>query len=669
MQQWQFITDDPWVLQCARGHHLEFESFPIQTSLPHPIPFDELERKAIDLEIATLLKKGAISQVEPIKGQFIANIFTVAKKDTIDKRTIINLKPLNKFITYKHFKMEGLHMVKDLLRLGDRAVKIDLSDAYLTVPMGRKFRKYLRFYWNGILYQYNCLPFGLASAPRVFTKILKPVVGFLRALGIRMIIYLDDILIVAASDLEAREHAAIACSLLESLGYRINVKKSDLEPKSVIEFLGLQICIPKMMFVLPVKKVTKIHDSCLHLFAANSTNSLVVRDVCKVVGFLVSATPAIHHARLHLRHLQTVIIRTLEKSHQNYEAPIFLDMDAMEDLRFWTTNLSDHNGQLISPPPPDAVLFTDASDYGWGAVLGSHRTGGRWSLLEKRTSINVRELRAAMLGISAFQTMLQGKSLLLRMDNQTAVAYVNKQGGTKSEMMTDQARGLFQVTEPLHITLSADYIPGVENTDADWMSRHTKDYSQWKLDPRVFLSLNKRFGPFSIDLFADRHNHQLPKFLSWRPDPKAFATDAFLHDWSSETCNYAFPPFALIGQIIRKLQLDQADLLLVAPAWSAQHWFALLPEVLCQLPAVLPWNHQLLTGPEQEVHPLVTSRRLHLVGWKLSGDVTKVRDFHLRLSKLCCPVGVLERERIWRARGRSGVAGVWNGIPIPFQPL
>ena len=68
-------------------------------------------------------------------------------------------------------------MLKDLLREGDFMVKIDLNDAYFTVRIWQSHLTILRFVWKETMYEFACLPFGLASAPRVYTKLLKPVVG------------------------------------------------------------------------------------------------------------------------------------------------------------------------------------------------------------------------------------------------------------------------------------------------------------------------------------------------------------------------------------------------------------------------------------------------------------------------------------------------------------
>ena len=93
------------------------------------------------------------------------------------------MRDLNNFIEPVHFKMEDLSHLPSVLRRGDFMCKIDLKDAYQTIPIAKKSRIYLRFLWRGRLYQFTCLPFGLRSSPRIFTKVLKPLLVYLRALS------------------------------------------------------------------------------------------------------------------------------------------------------------------------------------------------------------------------------------------------------------------------------------------------------------------------------------------------------------------------------------------------------------------------------------------------------------------------------------------------------
>ena len=127
--------------------------------------------------------------------EFVSQIFQAEKKDG-GHRPVVNLKCLNQYVKTEHFRMEGLYLLPDLLQAQDWMVRLDLKDAYLQVPIHLNHQHLLTFQWEGKNYMFKCLPFGLSSAPRVFTKLLKPVVGFLRQIGCRLIIYLDDMLIL-----------------------------------------------------------------------------------------------------------------------------------------------------------------------------------------------------------------------------------------------------------------------------------------------------------------------------------------------------------------------------------------------------------------------------------------------------------------------------------------
>ena len=117
-------------------------------------------------------------------------------------RPVIDLSSLNKFIVNEHFQMENLSYLKTFSP-GDFMTNVDLKDAYLSVLVHESSRKFLRFIWKGACYQFKTLPFGLCSAPRIFTKVLKPVAAFLRRKAIRVLIYLDDFLLLAATMEEA----------------------------------------------------------------------------------------------------------------------------------------------------------------------------------------------------------------------------------------------------------------------------------------------------------------------------------------------------------------------------------------------------------------------------------------------------------------------------------
>ena len=161
-------------------------------SRPRPeIQFDSNEKVIIDSEITRLLKLGVIEPAVHSQGEYISTIF-VRKKKSGKYRMILNLKGLNKHIEEHHFKMDTLWSAVRLMSLNCFIASIDLKDACYVVPIAEEHGKHLRFYWQGCLYQYTCMPNGLSSAPRCFTKLLKPVYSTLTQHGHLNVGYIDD---------------------------------------------------------------------------------------------------------------------------------------------------------------------------------------------------------------------------------------------------------------------------------------------------------------------------------------------------------------------------------------------------------------------------------------------------------------------------------------------
>ena len=184
LDSWKRITADPWTLQVVQGYRIEWTRTPFQL---FPIVTSAMSRESsllVEEEIQNLLQKGAVVMASPCQDQFISRLFLVPKKDG-SFRPVVNLKPLNCFVQKFHFKMEGSGMIKDLLRKGDWMCTLDLKDAYLSVAIVQEHRRFLRFMWNGRIFEFTCLPFGLCSAPRIFMKLLHLVMAHLRKQGLQ----------------------------------------------------------------------------------------------------------------------------------------------------------------------------------------------------------------------------------------------------------------------------------------------------------------------------------------------------------------------------------------------------------------------------------------------------------------------------------------------------
>ena len=596
---WLNITRDQFILNAVQGFKICFRCTPVQSVVPRVSD----QNSIIKNEIVSLLKKRAIRQVPFSHDGFYHRLFLVPKKGG-GQRPVLDLSALNQFIETEHFKMENLVTLKSLLNKGDYMINLDLTDAYLTVPMHPDSRKFLRFLLGNKTYEFTAMPFGLNVAPRLFTKIMKPVVASLRSQGVRLIIYLDDILIIASSIETLNRHKTLAISLLESLGFLINYEKSNLTPSQQIVFLGMLVDSASMQFILPQQKAVQIQKECrLPL----NTNRPTIRHLSRVLGLLEACRPAVWSAPLHYRQLQTLQISALQRW-ANYNAPVDLTPSAKSDLSWWVTTLQTPQESPIVPPIADLTISSDASKQGWGASWGSQRTGGLWSEKESQDHINVLELRAAFFALKSFLPTQTNKIICLKLDNTTAVSYLNNLGGTHCPQLLHLAIAIWDWCEKRHLFLLAQHIPGKTNVEADTESRVKRDLNDWRIPPKIIAPLIR---DCTIDLFASRLTHQLKRYVSWRPDPSAVHNDAFTMDWSNLKA-YAFPPFNLIPSVLQKAKKEHATLMLVAPPWTTQPWWPLLIELIVDYPVYLGNNPKLLQDVSSPgaMHPLFPSLKL-----------------------------------------------------------
>jgi hypothetical protein len=124
----------------------------------------------------------------------------------------------------------------------------------------------VNFLWHGRCFQFTCLPQGLCSSPHVFTKLLKPVFAKLREVGHAIVGYIDDTLLVADAKSESWEDIEASASLLDWLGYAMNLLKSVLMPTHIIEFIGFFLMSLAMTVSLPDrKKRKKVKQLCEEL--------------------------------------------------------------------------------------------------------------------------------------------------------------------------------------------------------------------------------------------------------------------------------------------------------------------------------------------------------------------------------------------------------------------
>ena len=310
-------------------------------------------------------------------------------------------------------------------------VKVDLKDAYLTVPIHLQDRKFLRFSWEQEVFQFRSLPFGLASAPRTFTKLLRPLLALLRSQGLRMVVFLDDILLMASSKELIGQHLTLLVSWLEELGFIINKDKSVMEPGHQIEFLGLTVNSNTMSLSVPQDKIAKVQKECRHMLDRGAASA---RELSHLIGLLSSLIRAVLPAPLHYRALQRLKHQALT-SLGSWDLQVSLNSSSQRDLVFWVSQLKEHNGRSLEFPVATMIISSDASKSGWGAYSSISSVVGHWSPAERDLHINALELKAAFLALKSLASHQRDCHILLLLDNITAISFINHKGGTRSHTL------------------------------------------------------------------------------------------------------------------------------------------------------------------------------------------------------------------------------------------
>ena len=562
------------------------------------------EEVIIVREIENLLKIGAICECKPIKDQFLSKIFVVGKPNG-SYRFILNLKELNQFISTQHFKLEDYRTASNIITKNCYLANLDLKDAYFMISIKEDSRKYLRFQFKNKLYQFNVLPFGLSTAPFVFTKILKPAVSTLRSWGLNSVQYLDDFLCIESDYIQCKVNIEKTCNLLQNLGFIINKEKSKILPTNECSFLGFIFDSKHMTLKISEQKRKhnlELINSLLH------KKQYTIRHLAKVLGSLTSICPAICYGWLYTKKLERHRYLSLQKHNDNYECKVSTPTWCIQDLNWWKTNIH----KAVAPFKQHKYkteIFSDASLSGWGASCNNKRIHGFWTFDEKQMHINVLELKATFLGLKTFGNTLNNCEILLRIDNTTAISYINRMGGVQFPQLHAISEQIWKWCEKRNIWLFASYISSKDNYIADSESRKHKTEIEWSLEKSTFDNITHNFGFPIIDLFASRLNYKCKKYVAWHRDPDAHAIDAFTVDWSGYFF-YAFPPFSLILKTLRKIQIDEAEGIVVVPHWVTQPWYPLFMSMLVSKLMIIQPKNNLLCSDAGNLHPLRKNLRL-----------------------------------------------------------
>ena len=583
-------------------------------------PFSPSRSQSISAEISSLHNKSAIKPIIPDDNQFVSPIFDVPKKDSVDCRVILNLKVLNEFIYKTKFKLEGYDVIINMLRKNDYMCSIDLKDAFLMLSINPEFFRFLCFEWDGVRFCYTAMPFGLTVAPRIFTKIMKAVLVFLRSRGVRVTAWFDDLIIIAESVSLILEHLYFVRLTLRSLGFIINDRKSSLVPSTSMLHLGFIWDSVSFTLSVPSDKVAHLKLLCNKALSAKVS----LRFLQRILGTIESFRIAFPFAALHYRHLQKEVSLQIS-SGADWDSKISPSPESRKDLNWWINCNPSLLPRSLAPFVHDITVTTDSSSTGWGAFTSLNKeASGFWSEEECLLHINVLETKAVFLSFLSFFRDVSGISILIKSDNITTVSYINHLGGVRSPEVSELIIKLYDFCLEREISIKAAYLQGSLNVRADALSRRTRDHC-YSLPSFLFSHFCSFFklDP-TIDLFASSHNAKLNCYYSYGPDPFALGFDAFSQDWPKVI--YAFPPVMLVGRFLSYfMSFSMIEGLIIVPFWPAQPYFPDLLKLLINSPVFFPVAK--LEGSALTPRPL---RRI--MACAISSSVVKQKAFLASLS-------------------------------------
>ena len=530
-----------------------------ETTPPPLKVISQKESPELDLHMIQLRKKRVIEKAKTIK--FQSRVFTVPKKDSPEGRWILDLSNLNTFIKCPKFRMLTMKEVRLLLQKGFWTVALDLKDGFWHLPVSRRKRPFLGFCYRGQLWQFRAMPFGLNVAPRLFTKVMAHMIKIMAAEGIFVLIYLDDLLIVAPTRDLCLAHMNKALAILESFGWIINDKKSRKQPAQVFDWLGVHLDLRNHTICSTVSNMEDLHHRLKSVIQASYCTK---RKLMRLQGLAnwVGRTNSI--ARLLLSRTRRLLkIFRMAK----LDAKIFLSKGMKLSLVKWL--YIPRVPQLLGNPPPTLVIQTDASFKGWGFEINSVPFRGAF---DGTVGYSINALELLTIWFALLMVTERNHVIQVLSDNSAAVAAIRR-GTSTIFHLSMIAELIWRRAALMNWTLSVSHIQGRFNVLADQLSRNVALSTEWALPHHVFRNILRRNPGLQIDMFATRLNNQLPLYISPCPDKSAVEVDALSIPWDRWDHLYLYPPSTLISRVLPKLLNSHfKTAILVTPETPSKPW-------------------------------------------------------------------------------------------------
>ena len=529
----------------------------------------------INSELLSRLQSGAISYLGTVDDITPPHIVSPITIEPSKPRLCINLRYLNCFMKDTPFNLDTLTDVPKIISKDAYMSKLDDKSGYDNVFVTESSKTLLGFQWAGHYFVCNTLPFGWKNSAYVYHSLNLQAISYMRHLGISCLLYIDDRLVEhfhgpmppQYDDSYSRAKVALrfAVYLFTSLGYFLNLAKSILDPCRSITFLGLIIDSSQQSFFVPDSRKAKfatLRDSIL------ASSEVSVNTIQKFVGMCISFSIAIPASKLYTSACNRAISKAITDISN---VPIISQV--REEINHWTFIDSwntpfpwiDERHHILS-------LFTDSSNYKWGAVVHNSEIPNSfadfWNPDQLEFSIMIKEALALKSALMSIGTQIKNKRVVAHVDNKAVVCSWNNQY-SKNNDLNKILKDIFMITYAHNCSLTVEYIPTTMN-ESDEASRSLSK-ADATISRRTWLYIEYLFGLHTVDMFAldsntmrDMSGEMLKHFTPFYT-PHSNGVDAFAQTYTFCENYYAFPPFCLLPSVIRFVIQENINCTILLP--------------------------------------------------------------------------------------------------------
>lgn len=491
-------------------------------------------------------------------------------------RLITDLRGLNSCFRTPRFRQDSWSTVVDVLastrpRWG---ATMDMQDFFHHLQLHSSASRWMRMRTSdGKAYECTAMPFGLACSPYWAHRLAHPIVQQMRRRGATLIWYVDDVLVLGQTPEEVSGWVSELLSLLSKLGVQLNRRKSVLEPRQTVAFLGQELDLQRGAIRPQQRKL----DECLSwLRRLRRTGGWTAANIACLAGKLGDLRKGATNLTDFNKPLMRIAGGLARQVGWRRPCPEKRAREQEELLAVLERELLAPVPVILAATTPNATLTTDASDYGWAGTLQTGRrswtVAGTFNLHEVQKHITWKETRAVALALDALQAKIRhGWTLLIRSDATAAVCAWRS--GSRVDPLAREVMPWRRWLAERGVATIVQHVPGIANISDAASRRHDNAVNEATIPGQLFHSLCQqlRVSP-QLDAFACAKNAKCLAFWS-------LEHDAMKQDWRPWSGRlYLFPPPSLMWFVLHKLQREQVQALLIAPCWEAAAWWPVLQQ-------------------------------------------------------------------------------------------